>query len=248
MMKPSLVILLVLVASMSQAVGRDTRDITAAISDLSAQDSPLKIFGQVIFHELNSGDKLSVGYDIDGEIRNVSLKPVIAFDVSVSLLPQYGGIGRDQEFVTDYIFGRDALEPGSKYSMSGLTPGGDTMPYQGETPVRAARAEARVLFVQFVDGSTFGKSAWGDNLGNERRAEIALYRSLLQAYEKDKASGLSSAITEGFAKPNITKGVNAALGGVQDELSSKGPEAAAEEIRGRLANAQSHETSLGPTK
>jgi hypothetical protein len=245
MVRSIVVLLLIQSVSASQAVRNDTRDIAAPISDLSAPESPLRVSGQVIFHELNSGDKLSVGYDIDGEIRNISLKPVIAFDVSVSLLPQYGG-GIDQEFFTDYIFGRDVLDPGLKYWMSGLTPGGDTMPYQGETPVRAARSEARVLFDQFIDGSTFGKSAWGDNLGNERTAEIALYRSLLQAYEEDKASGLSSAITEGFAKPNRTKGVNAALGGVQYELSSKGPEATAEEIRGFLANAQSRETLFQP--
>lgn len=245
MVRLILVLLLIQSVSASQAVRNETRDVAAPISDLSAPDSPLSVSGQVLFHEVFSKDVSAVQYDIDGEIRNISLKPVIAFDVSVSMLPEYDG-GVKQEFTTDYFFERNVLEPGLEFSMSHMTPGNDTGPYDGGAPVRAARAEAQVLFVQFADGSTFGKSAWGDSLANERAAQIGLLHSLLEAYEIGGASGLSSAIAEGLAKPNRPRGVDVMLGSIKYDVRLQGPEATTQEMRDFLAIAQSRESLLQP--
>src|SRR2546426_12824712 len=74
----------------TQSVPAETRKVSVQVTDISATDSPLKISGQVFFEEQVNIDSVAVRYIIDAGLLNVSSKPIMCYEVSMALSPEYG--------------------------------------------------------------------------------------------------------------------------------------------------------------
>ena len=216
-------------------------DSSIPLRDLSAGDSPLKASGQASFHERISTQGIDEKCDLDGKLTNVSSKSILAFEASVDLFPHAGG-GIHRDYKIDYIFDRDLLKPGSQFQLQ-MDPPGRQVTRSEDTSRQPLRAESRVTFVQFADGTQFGKSDWGDALSSDRKTEMNIMTSLLQTYESKKETGLSSAIDEGLAKRE-SKFVFALYLQIKEQIAAKGVEGGMTDVKDQLANARIHLNAL----
>jgi hypothetical protein len=221
----------------------ETHDITVPITNLDASSSaPLRGTGQASFHEVVSGDSLTTQYRLEGALQNVSSKPILAFDAAVQLRPDFGG-GWTREFTIDYFFVHQLLLPGSSFSLSESPRSRESIDYDGRAQKLPVLAQTRVTFVQFADGSTYGTSPWGQDLQKNRVAEITLFNTLLEAYQKGKGPGLSNAVADALSKPR-SRAIDSSAHQINHDIMSKGADAVVEEIREFLANAKLREKSL----
>jgi hypothetical protein len=95
---------------------------------------------------------------------------------------------------TCYFFSRAGLAPGEKFHITGTPMPAQIGPHHPGAPVGKAHAEFRLLFVQFTDGSTFGNSAWGDSLENERTMVVGDLKSFSETYNEKGGKALTDAV------------------------------------------------------
>lgn len=140
-----------------------------AVEDRSAPGSPLVISGTVEIRETGSGSSLRVSLSEHNIVaRNISSKTILALVVWLDVLPSYAS---PQRFVRQYecFFAPDVINPGDDHSLTEPTVGEQIEPYDPSRPAETARAEARTVYVQFLDGSIFGDEGFGDHLRTLRR-------------------------------------------------------------------------------
>lgn len=212
-----------------------SRTVSFRISDLSSPSSPLRGSGRVTFHEVFSQSNLRVQHKLAGEILNVSSKTILAFDVSVDLFPE------ERHFFADHFFSSHLLAPNSRCPIEDESKAWFGVPFSGGPLRLPPRPQLHVLFVEFGDGSKYGRSQWGDNLTNARRNEVATLNRLLGEYGTEEQNGLSSAVASALAEPNNPPEIDAILRQIDMVIRSKGSRAAIDKIRDLLANARAHQ-------
>lgn len=97
--------------------------------------------------------------------------------------------------------------------------------------------------MQFADGSTVGKSDWGNALADQRKNLIIVINRLLLAYDGNGDEVFSSAIDEESNQPNISQDAKLFLFGIRDRLRDKGADDAARYLKDLLRNAPNHQAS-----
>jgi len=179
---------------------------------------------------------------LEGKLTNVSSQPIVAFDVAVDLSPGHGG-GNRKTFKVDYFLRPELLFPGSEYDVQ-VEPHTIVTQYRGDRSLTRAKAQLRVLFVQFADGSVYGRSSWGDELRGARQTEIAILNDFVRSYEEGQEAGLTAAIAADLASNkyslNRLTSVYGLLEEVNDDLRHEGASNTVHEIRTYLYNAHRH--------
>jgi hypothetical protein len=226
-------------ATLIVVTGGQVQRESADVDDLSAVGSPLKCAGKTSLSEQLDvvAREAKFRYFLDGTATNVSSKPVLAlelqFDISTRL--RYG---EHVEYRVDFFFTREALAPGSSLPLK-IGPAGlittRSHPWFIE---RNASAKARVVFVELGDGSTFGKSSWGDELHAARSSAIEYLGSLLEIKDAKGGDALSAAIRTALHDSGAPGYRRVLLGELGQTLDEHGPEGVASEIRSRLENAK----------
>ena len=69
-----------------------------------------------------------------------------------------------------------------------------------EVFVGKAEVNVNVKFVQFSDGSSFGKSDWSEQLSSQRRSKIELMKSLSKAFDDGDAPALAKTVDDRLAQ------------------------------------------------
>jgi len=178
-------------------------------------------------------------------LKNISTKPIMAFEAITDLSPSYGG-GDRMTSHADYFFLDSLLTPGLSTEINIAPHKEIVFGNRADHPTSfddihqpsQARADVKVTFVQFDDGTTFGTSQWAKTLAAERENMMAIMRGLLLAYDANREAGLKSAIEKEQAKPELPTEVSAHLSLIQTKLLEAGATMAAQYIKDRLANAQ----------
>lgn len=146
---------------------------------MSEPGAPLRISGTISF-EVDPSQALRYAYRTEGAVTNVSGRNVLLTSIHIEA-PGENAPGLDSNLVVDHFFGPTVLRAGQTEeidmpSVSFRTP---TVNSSGP-PIRVATA--KVTFVQFANGST-----WGDGDAGHR---LILYRRLtlwkLQKFEQDE--------------------------------------------------------------
>jgi len=208
-----------------------TDDQSLAMADVSGPHSPIKVTGQVSWHqEVGVDAKVRLVCETHVELTNFSSKTIMAYEVSFDILPRYGG-GKHTVFQNDGFFTENLnFVPGSQspldYDCSSISWQSDQWnrpieprPFEG-TP----RAESKIIFVQFSDGSTYGVSDWGKNLTKSRFIFVERINELLEAYEREEDS-LRTTIAQQITRPDNTIYLGNVLRGFNYQLETKGLEA-----------------------
>jgi hypothetical protein len=247
-MKSSLIPAAILsVCLMAMGLSAQTRNTTIQITDGSLAESPLRVIGNVSLDEQTFADKLVVRDALDAVLTNVSSKTIIAYEVVLDVFPGQGG-GSHEQYTDDRFFGNE-IQPGSQYLLQQTHGRSQVIPLSDVTRVlRPAQAQARVVFVEFADGSKFGASKWAAGLSTERMHAVTRLNGFLKAYENGGDTPLADALANslGAQSSDDTFGTDASLvaNHVKSILDSKGSGAAVAEIHRFLDNANQRKSIM----
>ncbi len=212
-------------------------DVIFQVRDKSGPNSPIAASGRVHIQEMLSTDKVQSRYDLDIQLTNASPKTILAYEVSVEGMPDYGA-GFQHVYMTDSFFlpQLDFL-PGVQKSEIFSDPGWQTVPRGGAGP-RDMKVSVRVLFVEFADGSIFGSSHWAAALSANRQRSIQRMEEIEAAYEASGETGLRNALAAAQNRQDDPQDTLAVMSDLKGKLDSGGAEAAANEMREFMAVAQ----------
>ena len=219
------------------------------VSDKSATGAPLHATGSAAVSIRITTEGVESTAELKGTVKNVSAKPIMAFEAVIDLFPSYGG--GDRVFLHfDYYFSKESLIPNAASEIA-LGPHKEVVHWnKPEHPITLddihqppdARADVTVTFVQFADGTTFGVSQWGSSLTAQRKSLVDIMRGLLFAYDRDGEAGLKSAIGAVTARPDLPSEIYSSATDIDQKLRKNGAAATVEYLKDSLANAQRHST------
>ena len=150
-----------------------------ALHDVSEHGAPLRVSGTISF-EVDPSQAIRYTYRTEGSVANVSDRDVVLTAIHIEASGE-NAPGLDSNLVVDRFFGPTVLRAGQSEKL-------DMPPVSFGTPtVNSSRppipvATAKVTFVQFVNGSTWGDADAGRRLIRQRR--LTLWR--LTKFEQDE--------------------------------------------------------------
>jgi hypothetical protein len=100
------------------------------------------------------------------------------------------------------------------------------------------------MYVQFADGSTFGKSGWGEALPVKRKSLVSIINRLLLANDDENDKAFSLAIEGELNQPNLSQDSLLFLSESRDRLRQKGRHDAAQYLQGLLRNIPKYDGQL----
>src|SRR5258706_12731409 len=215
-----------------------TLNSTIQIADNSPAESPLRVVGKVSLDEQTFADKLVVRDALDAIVINASSKAIIAYEVVLDVFPELGG-GSHEQYTDDRFFGNE-IQPGSQDLLQHTRGRSEVVPLSEVTRVlRPARAQARVVFVEFADGSKFGTSKWAAGLSTERMRTISRLNAFVKAYEDGGNAPPADALANSSQGSDEPFGTDASLiaNRIKGILDSSGSAAAVAEMHRFLDNA-----------
>jgi len=174
------------------------------IRDISSHRSPIRVSGTVSF-TYNDSNVIRYGYGVEGSILNVSHKGIVLTVIHFGA----GGVstpGLDDRVSDDGFFGEAIVQP--KHSAPILsaptqfgqpTVNGKPVP-EDVGPNAVPWATAKVEFIQFVDGSTWGHADAAQQALESRRKtlqELAMLEPILNGSDKHE---LMDRLAEDLAK------------------------------------------------
>ena len=245
-----LAFLLVLLPIYCVAQGLSHED-KLAVTNSSEPDAPLIATGTAVLSDTVTSEGVQSNSELTAELKNVSSKPIMAFEVVVDLFAGYGGgdrtVSRD-----DYFFSKQALMPNSTSPLN--VPPSQGLVHWSHPPSTLAdighppdpKADVKVTFVEFSDGTIFGGCEWARGLSARREKMTEIIESLLRAFDKDKETGLRSAIEREEAKADNSSEFYSTLADVRQKLRDQGPSATAEFLKKYVANAERNSRSAHP--
>lgn len=220
------------------------------VSDKSSAGAPLQAAGNATVSSEITSKGIESTAQLTAMVKNISTKPVMAFEAIIDLASY--GVGDRKTSHDDYFFSDSLLAPGSSTEIA-IAPHKEIAFWnRAEHPANfddihqpaQARADVKVTFVQFADGTTFGASQWSSSLTAERKNMMAIMGGLLLAYDADTEAGLKSAIEKELAKPEIPNVVFSSLGMIQQKFREAGATVTVQYLRDCLANAHRHSSIL----
>ncbi len=186
-------------AAASQVPGSTAREwqntISVVVVDGSSTGSPVRITGSVVFNDNMLETRRRSQRNPSITATNLSDKKIIALvselkawdfrDLPTAVVGQY-----------DKFFERDAFASGDSVILLGPPPGGNGVIEDQliRTPQVEPRAEAKVLWVQFSDGSTWGDNAAASQVILARRSEYKAMKLLVDAYNERGEDGFRDAL------------------------------------------------------
>jgi hypothetical protein len=237
----TILILLLQVGPQSQS-----RKTELPVSDNSSAGSPLHAVGNATLSSAITSKGIESITEMTATLKNISAKPIMAFEAVTDLFAAYGG-GESMTTRVDYFFD-GSLMPGSTSEIA-IPPHKTIVFWNGaEHPstldnshiTSRPRADVSVTFVQFADGTTFGASQWAGNLTDQRKWLAEIIRNLLRAFDADKEAGLKSAIEETRSRPELPTEISSSLSMIKQKFQEEGALATVQYLKDRLANAKHH--------
>jgi hypothetical protein len=215
------------------------------ITDLTSTESPIKGSGVVVIDEKVAPDSVEEKSAFNLTLKNTSSKPIVAYEVVIVVTPVHGSIIRHRSFA-DFLF-RQELEfaPGAVDSIKLELPNVATPSrLPSSSSQRKIGATFEVGFVQFDDGTIYGKSKWGDSLRQARESAIQQMEASVQAFQTSGDAGLRGTLAAALARPDIPKHSADVLRGIKQTLDSEGADAAVSQMNAFIAAAGKRKTLM----
>jgi len=187
---------------------------TISINDDSSRGTPLTISGSVTVTEATENGATTVSYTRDISGRNISGKTILALvatlDLETASTPIWNNVIQIECF-----FAPDVFEDGQVHALFHGSTGSAVLPAASASS--APRATFRVIYAQFLDGSTFGTPKDGKEILSLRRLTWKTLKDLNKTYEKAGQSEFLHAIQSEF-QPSALEGVIQNVRSAQDRL------------------------------
>jgi hypothetical protein len=183
------------------------RRVKYQLADISDAHSPVHVTGYVTFSD-DPSKITRFSYRVDALARNVSNKKVML--LCIHFRTDGGSIsGLDHPYKKDYFFSKDGLVPGlAEVVHSQLLSFGESIvngiPEHVADPFALKpEATAKIEFVQFTDGSTWGDPDAGEDVLKVRRDTIDELRVLDYTYEESGAQSFRDELSKEMFLPTI---------------------------------------------
>jgi len=183
---------------LAQMVGARPESISVPLVDKTQAGSPIEVSGKVSLQETVAGNQVQWSWGQHVVAKNISGKPILLFTATLTQIGRHPrgkyagpGDGPTYELGEDRFFAKNAIKPGESLVLR------DTTPDTGQlecciNPLDESgqpQAEFQVLFVQFVDGSTFGDVSEAREWLARRATILGGLRGLIKSYSEQGESG-----------------------------------------------------------
>jgi hypothetical protein len=211
------------------------------LEDISPKESPVHVSGDALFDD-DASQTIRFSYRIEGSVANASNRGLLLIVIHFTS-SGLKGPALDYSYQKDYFFSSDVLEPerteafrSSPLRFGMPTVNGKPIPEDGNissTPV----VTAQVMFVQFVDGATWGKVEIGREpliIRNQTVQELVRLERVLREQGdqvlKDEFSRSDNALP--------------CIGLVMDRCNGKAASCFADGLRSMIEAARQHQADM----
>lgn len=167
--------------------------------DISAAGSPVRISGTVLFQD-DPATALRYTYLIDGSMTNVSNKEIVLTIIHIADTG-VGALGLDYTVAVERFFGSNGLNPGGVEGINhspirlGPAVSAGSMPAETGPATGPSGTTAKLIFLQFADGSTWGDPDAGRQQLSVRTKTLGELRRLEQILNEQGESGLKNELS-----------------------------------------------------
>jgi hypothetical protein len=233
-----LVVLLLLCIGSAFPVFAQAYNLPVPVTDSTGSNSPLAIRGDVTFHVQVSSDNVKTEWDMNISLTNISSKPIIAYQVAIDATPDQGA-GVHHLKQVDHFFGPTlSFPPGTQEFIKEPSRVLQTELRKKGTQAVDSKAVAKVLFVEFEDGSTFGRSNWGNALSGVRKVTVDRIQEILNTVQATGPGALETSLAAGVARQDNPALTRALMNHLKETLRASGPDAAVSALNDSLNSAE----------
>jgi hypothetical protein len=170
--------------------------ISVQLADESTPDAPVAIAGTVAVNDEIVGEWLKFSYATDLSAVNISSKGVLAVVIKMHVRG-INSTGMGSTLRKDYFFLPRGLEPNTEFSIHGTD--GPILERRDRVVARRTRSKAvaKVAFIQFIDGSTWGDVDEAQGMLEERSLTQKELEFLEQVYTTSGEERFMAEIMEG---------------------------------------------------
>ena len=226
-----LLALLCLVLLSSRSLAQQT-PIDIPFEDTSVAGSPIEVTGKISVREMIAGNKMS-WWEENVNARNISNKPILLLIGSLVEIGPHSSNG-GMLISIDRFFYQNVIQPEASIRLASGVKGHECC-INPLDEARDPKANFRVLFVQFLDGSTFGDPASAEDVLARRTSTLHGLQELARTYLE-------------HGEPQFQAQLEQAQGGeiygIRQTKKEKGVGAAVSEVREMLAIGEEHQTML----
>lgn len=233
-----LVVLLLLCIGSAFPVFAQAYNLSVPVTDSTGSNSPLAVRGDVAFLVQVSSDNVKTKWDMNVTLTNVSTKPIIAYEVSIEATPDQGAGVHFLDQV-DHFFGPTrSFPPGTQEFITGPSRVSQNSPRKEGTQAVDSKAVAKVSFVEFEDGSTFGRSNWGNSLSGTRKLTVDRIQEVLNTVQATGPGALETSLATEVARQDNPALTKALMNRLKETLKASGPDAAVSALNDSLNTAE----------
>lgn len=169
--------------SLSPASFTQQKPIDVPFDDAALIASPIAASGKISVRETVAANEVKSSWEENVSATNRSTKSILLLIGELDAISphSYGGT----RLTMEYFFG-DPISPGETFSLVKRSFVQDSCCINPLAETRDPRATFRLMFVQFLDGSTFGDAAKAENALANRDRTLKALRTLAQVAAKDR--------------------------------------------------------------
>ena len=150
--------------------------------DKSQRDSPISLSGTVDSKDDISAEKPRTSFMVRAELTNRSGRDILLAIVRMEM-KSTNGFEANHTRINEYFFSSDVFRNGATEAFQDIVVPLEHIDNENMGHPTRPKASARVAFVQFLDGSTWGESEDADEVLLERQETWRELRSLADTYE-----------------------------------------------------------------
>jgi len=223
--------------------------INVPLTDATVGTSPFEVHGSALIHEVVLGNQLEWSWGENVVVKNVSDKPVLLLMATLAEAGRHParerhaalGDGPRYTLTQDRFFSDSAIQPAESVVLRDMKPGTPARDccVNPMDETREPRAEFKILFVQFTDGSVFGDPAAAAQVLGTHKMILEALRQLGQSQPEGGEESFAAKLEEKCISlgSSVCSRISAALEG-------GGTLAALAEARRSLAVAEEHEAAI----
>jgi hypothetical protein len=218
------------------------RAVVVPVQDKSEPNSPLQVSGELSFADTVIANEVETAHSELVKVRNISDKPIL---LVVASLDEAGPRSSPEDFdlTTDNFFKDKPIQPGDEVTLL-QQPRGERYtinPFKSATGEgRSPKAEFRLQFVQFADGSIFGNLETGKKYIASRQSTLSALKALDKAYREQGESGLLQTLEQ----YPTAKRPDALWAQIREQQRVNGTEPSVLFVRRLISMGMEHESAL----
>jgi hypothetical protein len=157
--------------------------IDVPFDDAALTASPITATGKVSVRETVAANEVKSSWEWNVDATNISTKSVLLLIGELDAIGPHSNGGT--QLTMEYFFG-EPISPGETFSLYKRSSVHDSCCINPLRETHEPKATFRLIFVQFLDGSTFGDAAQAENALAIRDRTLQALRTLAQVAAKDK--------------------------------------------------------------